>query len=209
MTDTAQQATRQITMLPAANGASGPGRIPEVRVGGGPPAEPDSAREEPKTKEEQALAREPDFVQRLLRKANDPEPAAEVAIFHGNDPEPVIKFHINPLTESEIRQDYNAATKWRPASRETGWQRVPRETDEAMFKGLVIYRATTPEDKKRYWENPELLRAYGVVSAWELIHKILRPGGVLQAFNYINEINGFKDEGEIEELLPNSSGPAE
>lgn len=169
---------------------------------------PVQTQERRPTKEEEALQKEPDYLERMLGRARSSQEAvAEIPIYFGENPEPFLVFHIKPLTEMEMRADYNTATRWRAASRETNYQRVAQETNDAMFKGLVIYRATIPEERKRYWDNRELQAAYGVVSAWEVIHHVLRPGGVLQAFNIINKVNGFKDEMELEDLLPNSSVP--
>jgi len=154
---------------------------------------------EPKTREERALEQEPSFLERLMQRAkNKADDLAEIEITRGG--ETILMFRVHPLTESQVNECRNQATRWE-RRKEMGYLRVPAEIDGAKFRSLMVYEATVPEDRKQYWDNRQLQEAYGALTVTQLIDEVLLAGGKDQAVAIIEKISGFQTD--LEDLVPN------
>jgi hypothetical protein len=61
----------------------------------------------------------------------------------------------------------------------------------AEAQARLVYVATHPEDKRRYWDNLELQRRYNAGTPWDLIAHLHLAGELSRAFMTIFELSGF------------------
>jgi|SRR5580765_1658940 len=109
--------------------------------------------------------------------------------------------HVMPLDEAEFTAAGKHGTTFDRPKRAFG-AKVPIDTDNAKFRSALIHKATTAEDRKRFWDNDEYQRKAKVVNGIDLIDKVLRAGEKSELVDLIQDISGFKDDLEEEVKSP-------
>lgn len=112
-----------------------------------------------------------------------------------------IEFRIRPLSESEIIQCRENATKYAP--RKANQPRVAIDTNEALVRAWIIYSATVDNDRAKLWDNNEAKKALGVYRGEEMIDAVLLAGEKLEVLEQIMSISGYDDEATMLETAKN------
>lgn len=150
------------------------------------------------TKEEM-LEMETSIIDGLLRAYEDnKEETKEITISRKGIP--LFKFKVQPVTEEKYDEIQDKATKFK--NNKAGIK-VPVETDYPKMRAMLIYEATTKEDKARLWDNKKYWNATGSLTGIHLIEKVLRAGEKSAVVQVIDEISGYMLEAE--DMLKNSS----
>lgn len=148
------------------------------------------------TKEE-VLSNE-DILLRGLMEAgnfkNDEKFRREIAVSRGG--KVLFSFTVRPLDEEEEISCYRAATPQVPHPNGKNWPKLDGKTDTTKMRSLKIYTATIDEDKKRIWDNPTFKQKLGVITATDMIDKVLRTGDKDDILAVIDEISGSDKGGE-------------
>ena len=108
------------------------------------------------------------------------------------DGKPVLEafsYRMRPLKRSERQLDEQAATE-RVPDPSFGRMAARDVVNQAEAECRMLYRATVPEDKVRFWDNLQLQSAYGVGSGWELIGEMLDDMQQAQALLALMELSG-------------------
>lgn len=109
------------------------------------------------------------------------------------DGKKLFSFKVCGLDDEEVERCRDQATKT-VKDRRLGNLAVPRDFNSAKFNSLMIYTATSTEDKKALWDNKNLWQKAGVVAGWQLVDKILRRGEKDAIIALIEELSGYKDD---------------
>ena len=109
------------------------------------------------------------------------------------DGKKLFSFRVRGLDDSEFEKCRDQATKV-AKDRRLGNLAVPREFNSAKFNSLVIYSATHPDDCKAIWDNKDLWQKANVVTGWQLVDKVLKPGEKEKCIELIEELSGYSDE---------------
>jgi hypothetical protein len=99
--------------------------------------------------------------------------------------------------DADIEAAQRRATVWVPNRDVPGGPRV-EQVNQARMRAWVIYNATVPEDKARYWDRKELVTKLRCGNGVEVIDKLLDAGEKLQAVNVIYGHSGLMNVGESE-----------
>lgn len=83
-----------------------------------------------------------------------------------------------------------------------GGARVAKDFDSQQFLARVVYEATTVEDKKEYWNNPEVRKKLGTVG-FQTIIRVLRAGEIEDIATYVEQISGRENDLMLGETLKN------
>ncbi|MFA9457432.1 hypothetical protein ACERJO_11775 [Halalkalibacter sp. AB-rgal2] len=145
-----------------------------------------------KPNNEELLATEETFLRGLLDAAEDQKQNV-VKIEIARNGKVYFSFDIHALTEQEYMKAQNDATKFKKA-RNLGGVKVAEETNQAKFRSLLIYRATTKEDQGKLWNNKEAWDQLNVLNGVDLIDKVLLAGEKKAIIDKIDEISGYKDD---------------
>lgn len=143
---------------------------------------------------------ENDILGGLLAAANfknDEDEIVPIEIVRGGTV--LLKFHIRPLSEDEYVKCRERHTKY-VRNKQVGIK-VPEDTDTAAYRSELIYQATTDEDKEKIWNNKEAWKKLDVVTGYELIGKVLKPGEKDAVLNKLDEISGYSST--LEEVAKN------
>jgi hypothetical protein len=160
-------------------------------------------------------AAEADILAGLFEAVDEAQVAVAVATFprfqfplSTLDGKPVLDDQGNPVTEPmrvrflkqndvDIEAAQRRATAWVPNRDVPGGPRV-EQVNQARMRSWVIYNATVPEDKAKYWDRKELVNRLRCGNGVEVIDKLLDAGEKLQAVNVIYGHSGLMNVGESE-----------
>lgn len=109
----------------------------------------------------------------------------------------LFSFHIHPLTEEEINNCREEATKYVRSSK-YGGIKLPENTDKVRYRSNKIYAATVEEDRKKLWDNRNAQLKLDVISPVDMIDKVLLAGEKEKIDELIEEISGFEDASLVE-----------
>lgn len=112
----------------------------------------------------------------------------------------LFSFRVRGLDDSEFEKCRDQATK-AVKDRRFGSIAVPKEFNSAKFNSLLICLATHPEDTKAIWDNKKLWEQANVLSGWQLVDKVLKPGEKDRVIDLIEELSGFTDENNDAETM--------
>lgn len=112
----------------------------------------------------------------------------------------LFSFAIRALTEEEYLNCREQATTYERSSR-MGGLRMPKETNAARYRSLLIYTATAPADRKALWDNRQAWDRLNVVSGPDLIEVVLLAGEKDAVVTKLDEISGYGDD--LEETAKN------
>lgn len=154
---------------------------------------------EGKPTKEDLLTHEDDLLRGLLEAA-EAVTKETVEIEIARKGKVLFRFRVRPLLEQEAMECYDKASKF--VTNNLGI-RVRRETDQVTYRSLLIYTATVEEDRKRLWDNKAAWEKLNVLSGPDLIDRVLLAGEKDAVARKIEEISGFRTDGELEELAKN------
>ncbi|WP_207706709.1 phage tail assembly chaperone [Acetobacterium tundrae] len=113
------------------------------------------------------------------------------------------EFTIRPLAEEESNECLKASTKRLHNPMGKKYPKIDGETDYVALRSRKIYTATVPEDRKKLWDNQKVKRALNVMTALDVIDKVLLAGEKSRVVDEIDELSGFNAEVEEEEVIKN------
>lgn len=158
----------------------------------------DVNEEEQELTPEDYLADEEDILASLLDAANDKN--QETAIIEvARKGRVYFRFRIRGLTEEEYETCLKKASEYTMNKRTR--VRVREDINVSKFHSLLIYTATIDEDRKKIWDNKEAWKQMDVLSAHQLIDKVLLVGEKEKIVEKIEEISGYGVD--LEEELKN------
>ena len=111
----------------------------------------------------------------------------------------LFSFNVQPVPEEKYDEIQDKATKFK----NNKGIKVPVETDYPKMRAMLIYEATTKEDRARLWDNKKYWDATGSLTGTHLIEKVLRAGEKSAVVQVIDEFSGYMLEAE--DMLKNSS----
>lgn len=144
--------------------------------------------------EAQAAARmnEDDLLTGLLAAANykdDEDETVEIVISRkGKD---LFSFHIHPLSEEDFNRCRKRCTKYVKSKTQAG-VRVPEEVDTVRYRCMLIYEATTPEDRAKVWDNKKLWKAKDLATGIEAVDILLKAGEKNAICEKLDTISGYE-----------------
>ena len=114
--------------------------------------------------------------------------------------------HIHPISDADTRKARKQATVYGKNGRGKIDRTVEKDFNTAKYHSLLIYFATTEEDKRNIWGNKEVMAKYDILEPWETIDWLLAVGEKDQILDEVLKISGFDDGDDEEE---NASSPEE
>lgn len=147
---------------------------------------------------EELLANEDELLRGLLEAAQYRNEEATIEVARKG--KVLFQFRIRPLTEAEINECREKATKY---VRNKAGIPVTEQFNAPRFRSMLIHKATVEEDRKKLWDNQDVWNKLNVVSGLDVIDAVLLPGEKTAIVDKIAEISGFGMENELEELAKN------
>jgi len=144
--------------------------------------------------EQQADARkhEDDLLNGLLAAANYKDDADEsVEIVINRQGKDLFSFHIHPLSEEDFNRCRKRCTKY-VKSRTNAGVRIPEEVDTVKYRCMLIYEATTAEDRAKVWDNKALWKAKDLATGTEAVDILLKAGEKNAVCEKIDSISGYE-----------------
>lgn len=113
------------------------------------------------------------------------------------------EFNIHPLSEKELIKIRKQSTVYykNPAGKHL--PKIEGDTRIDELRSRKIYAATTEEDRRKLWDNPQVkagLKAKGIdiIEEWEIIDAVLMGGEKFALSEKIDDISGYNDNEELE-----------
>lgn len=113
---------------------------------------------------------------------------------------------IRPIGDAEVKAARKKATKYMPNPNNRKLPPIEKEFNGSLFNSLIIYSATTDEDKKKIWGNPAIMDKFGLVEEHESIDILLTVGEKTALSDKVVEISGMDETDEevsVEEYTKN------
>jgi hypothetical protein len=112
-----------------------------------------------------------------------------------------MRIRFRKQSDADIEAAQRRATMW-VANRDIPNGPRVEQVNQARMRSWVIYNATVPEDKARYWDQTALVQRLRVGNGVEVIDKLLDAGEKLQAVNTIYGFSGLmaNEESELERV---------
>ena len=102
--------------------------------------------------------------------------------------------HIHPISDRDARKARKKATVYMPNPNNRKLPPIEKDFDSAAFHSLLIYYATTDEDKQKIWGNKTVMDKYDVLEPHETVDVLLQVGEKLEIVDIIMDISGLDDE---------------
>lgn len=102
---------------------------------------------------------------------------------------------VHPLGDQDVKQARKQATTYMPNPNGRKLPPIEKEFDLIKFKSWMIYLATTEEDQKRIWGNPDFMKAMGILQAYESIDLMMTSGEKDELFLVITDISEMDEDG--------------
>ena len=107
-------------------------------------------------------------------------------------------FRVHPVSDDDVRAARKAATTYMPNPSNKKLPKIEKERDEVLYRSVLIYNATVPEDREKIWNSQAVRERFNLVQGHESIDKILNVGEKMKVFEKILEFSGLGDEEEEE-----------
>lgn len=104
--------------------------------------------------------------------------------------------NIRPIGDAEVKAARKKATKYMPNPQNRKLPPIEKEFNSGLFNALIIYAATTEEDKAKIWGNKAIMDKYSLVEAHESIDILLTVGEKTALSDKVVEISGMDVEDE-------------
>ena len=154
--------------------------------------EPNATEATPEEAQAAARANEDDLLTGLLAAANykdDDDETVEIVISRkGKD---LFSFRIRPLSEEDFNRCRKRCTKYVKSKAQAG-VRIPEEVDTVRYRCMLIYEATTPEDRKKIWDNKDLWKAKDIATGIEAVDILLKAGEKNAICEKLDAISGYE-----------------
>lgn len=114
--------------------------------------------------------------------------------------------NIHPVGDEEVKAIRKKATVMMPNPQNRKLPKIEKEFKAGMFNALLIYTATTEEDRKNIWGNEAIMKKYNLVEPYESIDILLTVGEKAALSDKVVEISGMDiedDEVSEEEYVKN------
>lgn len=108
----------------------------------------------------------------------------------------LFEVHLHPLGDPEVKALRKRATTMMNNPQNRKLPKIEKEFNSALFNSLIIYAATTEEDKKNIWGNKAIMEKFNLVEPHESIDYLLTVGEKTEISNLVVEISGMNDEEE-------------
>lgn len=147
---------------------------------------------------------EDDILKGMLAASNFPNTETlQIEIARGNTV--YFTFGIHALTEEQYERAKKKATRF-VRNKQLGIT-MPEETDNSLYRSLLIYFATNETDRKKTWDNKRLWTALegagkDVLTGTDVINLVLMPGEKAMVIEQIDHISGFQND-NLEEVIKN------
>lgn len=108
--------------------------------------------------------------------------------------------HLHPISEPDARYARKRATIYMTNPNGKKLPPIEKDFDTAVFNSWLIYLATTEEDQRKIWGNPQVMQKYGLMQAVDTIDVLLTLGEKRKLSELVTEISGMDDdEDEVSE----------
>lgn len=104
--------------------------------------------------------------------------------------------NIRPIGDDEVKVARKKATKYMPNPNNRKLPPIEKEFNSNLFNSLIIYAATTDEDKQKIWGNKAIMDKFGLVEPHESINVLLTVGEKSVLSDKVVEISGMDIEDE-------------
>lgn len=104
--------------------------------------------------------------------------------------------NIRPIGDAEVRTARKKATKYMPNPQGRKLPPIEKEFNSGLFNALIIYYATTEEDKAKIWGNKAIMEKFGLVEPYESIDVLLTVGEKTALSDTVVDISGMDIENE-------------
>lgn len=101
--------------------------------------------------------------------------------------------HIHPISDKDTAFAKKKATKMGPHPNNRKMQ-IAKEVLDYKLTSWLIYLATTEEDQKKIWGNPEIMSKFNLMEPWEAVDVLLTVGEKNKLAGIIAEISGMDDD---------------
>lgn len=115
----------------------------------------------------------------------------------------LFEFTIHPLSEEESNQCLKSSTKKLPNPMGKRYPKIDGDVDYVALRSRKIYAATIPEDQKKLWDNPKVKNKLNLLTALDVIDKVLLAGEKSRIVEQIDELSGFNSEIDEEDVIKN------
>lgn len=102
--------------------------------------------------------------------------------------------NLHPLGDEDVRKLRKKATKYMPHPNNKKLPPIERDFDSSLFNALIIYAATTEEDKKKIWGNKEIMEEFNLVEPHESVDVLLTVGEKNRMSALVLKISGWDEE---------------
>ena len=152
----------------------------------------------------QARLSEADILKGMLQAANFRATEKET-IEVTRDGNTLFTFRIHALSEQDYEKCRTKATKY-VRNKQLGIK-MPEDTNNVLYRALLIYTATEGEDRAQTWDNRQLWAAlenlgYSILTGTDVVDAVLRPGEKAELIDKIDRLSGFKND-NLEEVVKN------
>ena len=144
--------------------------------------------------QEEVLQNERSLLQGLIEAGNfknDEEMQERIEIRRGG--KFLFAFTVRALDEEEQGICRKKATKMFPNPAGRKLPPIEGATDWVKFRSWKIYMATIDEDKNKIWDNQDFANKLDVLTAVDMIDKVLRPGEKTAVCDVIDRLSGEGD----------------
>lgn len=114
--------------------------------------------------------------------------------------------NIRPVSDDEVRIARKKATTYMPNPQNRKLPKIEKDFNAGIFNAMLIYMATTEEDKTKIWGNRAIMDKYNLVEGYESIDVLLTVGEKTALADKVIEISGMDiedDEVSEEEYTKN------
>lgn len=108
----------------------------------------------------------------------------------------LFEVNIHPVGDEEVKAIRKKATTMMPNPQNRKLPKIEKEFNSGMFNSLLIYTASTDEDRKNIWGNETIMKKYNLVEPYESIDKLLTVGEKAALSDKVIEISGMDIEDE-------------
>lgn len=102
--------------------------------------------------------------------------------------------NIHPIGDDEVKVARKRATTMMPNPQNRKLPKIEKEFNANLFNSLIIYAATTDEDKKNIWGNRAIMDKYNLVEPHDSINVLLTVGEKSALTDKVIEISGMDPE---------------
>lgn len=108
--------------------------------------------------------------------------------------------HIRPIGDMEVKAARKRATTMMPNPQNRKLPKIEKEFNSGLFNNLIIYAATTDEDKANIWGNRAIMDKFSLVEPHESVDVLLTVGEKTALADLVVDISGMDSSDNEEEV---------